>query len=270
MTPDPVDERSDATTRYRLATDAAEFYESTFVPALFAEWAQRLTSAAEPVPGTALLDVACGTGIVARTAADVVGAGTRVVGLDLNPAMLAVARRIAPGLAWQEGDAAALPFADATFGRVVCQGALMFFPDPVAALREMGRVATADGRVAVLVPGRLSHSPGYLALAEVVAVHAGPAARDLVASYFSVGDPQLLTDLMSRAGLGVERLQTWTGATRLPSVQAFLEVELLPLAQTLTADIRARLVADATRALAPFVDAEGRIAAPLEVHIVST
>ncbi|HYH46954.1 MAG TPA: methyltransferase domain-containing protein, partial [Thermoanaerobaculia bacterium] len=77
---------------YQLSVEAAEVYEARFVPAIFAEWAPHLVEAAGVVGGQAVLDVACGTGVVARAARGVVGSGIRVVGVDLNPAMLEVAR----------------------------------------------------------------------------------------------------------------------------------------------------------------------------------
>jgi SAM-dependent methyltransferase len=79
---------------YQLSVEAAEVYEARFVPAIFAEWAPHLVEAAGVVGGQAVLDVACGTGVVARTAADRMAGRGRVVGLDLNEGMLAVARRL--------------------------------------------------------------------------------------------------------------------------------------------------------------------------------
>jgi ubiquinone/menaquinone biosynthesis C-methylase UbiE len=257
-------------TTYKLSTEAAEFYESTFVPALFGEWAARLVEFAGLTPGTSLvLDVGCGTGAVARAAADAVGPGGVVAGLDLNEAMLTVARRLRPDLDWRHGDAAALPFDDASFDAVLSQAALMFFPDRVGALREMGRVARPDGRVAVQVPGRLSHSPGYLALAEVAARHAGAEVAELLGSYFAVGDPDRLTGLMEEAGLTVTTARPWLSATRLGSVDAFLDVELLPVAGRVDPEVRARIAADCRVALAPFTSAGGAVAAPIEVVLAA-
>ncbi len=73
------------TERFQLSTEAAELYEARFVPAIFAEWAPRLVDIADVRPGHAVLDVASGTGIVARTVADRLGGEGRVVGLDLIP-----------------------------------------------------------------------------------------------------------------------------------------------------------------------------------------
>ncbi len=80
---------------FQLSLQAAEGYESKFVPAIFREWAEYLADAAGIVPGTAVLDVACGTGIVARTAADRMGGRGRVVGVDLNQGMLSEGHLIA-------------------------------------------------------------------------------------------------------------------------------------------------------------------------------
>jgi ubiquinone/menaquinone biosynthesis C-methylase UbiE len=137
---------------FQIPLEAAEVYESAFVPGFFAQWAPLLCDAAGVGPGDEVLDVACGTGIVARTAAERVVPSGRVVGVDLNEAMLAVARRVGPGIEWRQGDVSALPFLDAAFDRVLCQMALMFFPDRVGALREMARVAHPGATAAVVVP----------------------------------------------------------------------------------------------------------------------
>jgi SAM-dependent methyltransferase len=254
---------------YVLSAEAAEFYESTFVPALFAGWAERIVDAAGVAAGESVLDVACGTGVVARTAAGRAGSTGAVVGLDVNEAMLAVARRLRPDLYWRLGDASVLPFEDNAFDVVLSQAALMFFTDRVTALREMGRVAGVDGRVAVQVPGRLADSPGYLALTKAVARHAEPAVLDLLGAYFGVGEPDLLAELCQAADLRIDTFETWLGATRLGSIDAFLDVELLPLADRIEQTVRDRIIEDCHTALAPFTDPAGAVAAPIAVHLIT-
>src|SRR5215217_6755171 len=78
------------TERWQVETNAAERYEAHLVPALMDAWAPRVVAAGGVQTGDRVLDVACGTGVVARTAADRVGPSGRVVGLDLHPSMLAV------------------------------------------------------------------------------------------------------------------------------------------------------------------------------------
>ncbi len=256
--------------RYSLSAEAAQAYESIFVPALFREWANRLVEFAGITPGSVMsvLDVACGTGIVARTAADRLGPAATVVGLDASPAMLAVARRLRPDLAWAEGDAHAAPYPDGAFDVVLSQAGLMFFADRAAAVREMGRVA-GNGLVAIQVPGRLAHSAGYVALAEVVARHAGRDVVELLSSYFAVGEPDLLRQIVADGGLTVTSFVSWQSATRLPSIDEFLSVELLPLADRIPAAVRERIAEECRDALTPFVDPSGGIAAPIEVHLLA-
>jgi ubiquinone/menaquinone biosynthesis C-methylase UbiE len=118
----------------RQPRNPAETYEQYFVPAMFIPWATILLRYASPQPGERVLDVACGTGIVARLAAPLVGSNGQVVALDINSAMLAVARTLpAPSGAtihWQEGNAMALPSPDDAFDVVLCQHGLQFVPDP--------------------------------------------------------------------------------------------------------------------------------------------
>ncbi|MBI3970091.1 MAG: methyltransferase domain-containing protein, partial [Chloroflexi bacterium] len=131
---------------------------------------------------------------------DRMGGSGKVVGVDLNPAMLAVARRLRPDIEWRQADAAALPFADGSFDAVLCQSALMFFPDVAQALREMARVVTAGGSVAVQVWGRLETQPGYGPFVDVAARHAGPEAVHLLGAYWVLGDRDALTALFEAAG----------------------------------------------------------------------
>ena len=117
------------------------------MPALFAQWVPTLLRTAGVTRGTRVLDVACGTGVVARGAAELVGPSGRVSGVDLNPAMIAVARGRAPDLDWRVADAGDLPYPDGAFDVVLCQSALFFFPDIGRAVREMARVLDEGGVV---------------------------------------------------------------------------------------------------------------------------
>lgn len=83
-------------------TEAAQAYEALFVPALFEQWTPIVAELAQIRPGERVLDVACGTGVLARHAAQRVGPGGQVVGLDPNPGMLAVARQHAPAIEWRQ------------------------------------------------------------------------------------------------------------------------------------------------------------------------
>jgi SAM-dependent methyltransferase len=258
------------TATFEMSLDAAEVYENHFVPALFAEWAPIVVEMAGVQPGHSVLDVACGTGIVTRTAADRSGTGSRVVGLDIQPAMLEVARQLRPDLTWDHGDAQVLPYDDATVDRVTCQASLMFMPDPATAIREMARVVSSDGSVTIQVWGRLEYSTGLAAFADIVNRHAGPEAVELWATYFRLGDLDALIDTMAGAGLTVTDTLTRVGALRAPSTNAYIETELngTPLGDMLDPDARDRVVRDARRELERFVTPSG-IQLPFEGHVLT-
>ena len=85
--------------QWQLTAEAAELYERYPARYILGPWAPLLVDAAALATGERVLDVACGTGLVARIAAQRVGPAGRVVGVDLNPGMIAVAR-VAPGAHW--------------------------------------------------------------------------------------------------------------------------------------------------------------------------
>jgi SAM-dependent methyltransferase len=256
---------------FQLSVEAAEVYESRFVPALFAEWAGHLVEAAGIAPGQAVLDVACGTGIVARTAADRMGGQGRVAGLDVNEGMLTVARRLRPDLEWRQGDAADLPFEAAAFDAVLCQAALMFFPDRAAALREMARVATPGGTVAVQVWDRLEGQAGFGAMYEAFAEHLGPEATQLETSYWSLGDLDLMGSLFEAAGLRVTGTRTRQSTVHFGSASEAVttEIEATPLAQRIGQDAQRRLVEAASAAMRPFEVDGGRVELPIRGHLIT-
>jgi predicted O-methyltransferase YrrM len=255
---------------FQIPLEAAEAYEAAFVPAFFAQWAPILCDAAGIRAGQNVLDVACGTGIVARTAAERTGAA-HVTGVDLNEAMLTVARRVRAGINWRQGDAAALPLADRSFDAVLCQMALMFFPDRIGALREMGRVAARSGTVAVLVPASLGAQPAYGPFVDMAARHAGPEARSLLNTYFACGDLDDLTSLFGQAGLQVTGTGTHTGTARFPSADALVttEVESTPLRERISDETYDRIRCGTRDVLGPFTRPDGALEAPFEVHVVA-
>ena len=261
---------TERTEAFQIPIEAAEAYEAAFVPAFFAQWAPILCDAAGLSAGQKVLDVACGTGIVARTAAGRVGPA-HVTGVDLNQAMLTVARRVRDDIDWRQGDAAALPLADRSCDAVLCQMALMFFPDRIGALREMARVAVPAGTVAVLVPAGLDAQPAYGPFVDVAARHAGLQARSLLGTYFACGNLDDLTGWFGQAGLQVTATSTDSGIARFPSVDALVttEVESTPLGERITAEVYERIRHGAREVLAPFTAADGALEAPFAVHVVA-
>ncbi len=256
---------------FQVSSDAAELYEARFVPAIFAEWAPLLADIAGVRAGHSVLDVACGTGIVARTVADRLAGNVGVVGVDLNDGMLAVARRVRPDLQWRQGDVTALPFADGQFDVVLCQMALMFFPDRAGALRQMARVARPGGVVALAVPASLDEQPAYGPFVEMAARVAGADAVSLLSTYWACGDRDGLRGALTSAGLDVTDVRTHAGTARFgsPEELAVTEVEGSPLVDRITPDVYAAIRGGSRAVLAPFVGPDGTLHAPLSGHLVA-
>lgn len=256
---------------FQIPLEIAEIYESRFVPALFADWAPHVVELGDVSAGQSVLDVACGTGIVARTAASRVGPGGRVVGIDLNDAMLTVAARVCPGVELRRADVTSLPFGDGTFDAVLCQMAMMFFPDRPGALREMGRVTRPGGVVVVMVPSGLDAQPAYRLLVELAARHAGPQAVAMLSAYWASGDLDALLDTFRAAGLEVLTTSTRMGTAHFSSIDEFVavEVESTPVRERLSGDQYDTLRRDAHHVLATFTTPEGRAEIPIEGHLVA-
>lgn len=220
----------------RYGGDAAENYQKYFVPAIGRPSAAGLIAAAELVPGEAVLDVACGTGVVARLAREAVGAEGRVTGLDVNAGMLAAARAATPDdmdIDWVRAPAEDMPLPDASFDVVLCGMGLQFFEDREAGLREMRRVLTADGRAVLNLPGPIP--PAFQVFERGLERHLGPEAAAFAAAVFSLHDADELRDLAGRAGFGDVRVDSMVGALPVGPPEEFLwqYVHSTPLAGAL-------------------------------------
>ena len=247
--------------RGQVAANAARVYEEFFVPALFQQWARRVTAAAEIAPGQRVLDVASGTGVLARTVRELVGSEGSVVVLDMNEAMLDVARRATPEVEWRTGKAEALPFPAGDFDAVVSQFGLMFFDDRAAALGEMRRVLRASGRVAVAVWAFIEESPGYAALAVLLADLLGEEAAESLRAPFAMGDPAAIAALFRDSALRDPTVWSESGTVTFPSMDEwmFTEIRGWTLAGTVDDAGFDRLLAEANSRLARFKQPDGTV-----------
>jgi len=143
---------------WQMDASAPELYERYLVPAITSIWARDLLDRVSPTGGESVLDIACGTGVVARLARQRGHTG-RLVGIDLNTAMLAVARENSSAVEWIEGSALDLPFDANSFDVVLCQLGLQFFPDRALALKEMVRVLKPGGRAGMSVYSAIERTP---------------------------------------------------------------------------------------------------------------
>jgi SAM-dependent methyltransferase len=243
----------------QVTRSAAEIYEEFFVPALFQQWTPIVADAAGIKAGQRVLDVACGTGVLAREAAGRVEPGGSVTGLDRNEGMLAMARRIAPAVEWKAGRAEQLPFPDASFDAVVSQFGLMFFDDRAQALREMRRVLKPGGLLAVAVWDRLENSPGYAAMAGLLERLFGRRIASELHAPFALGDRDALRGLFAEAGLGEAKVTTHAGTARFPSIEAWVRTDVKgwTLADLIDDDQYALLLREAAVALRRYARVEG-------------
>lgn len=252
---------------------AASAYESLQVPALFRQWAPRVAGAARVGPGQRVLDVACGTGVLAREAAGRVGGDGHVAGLDASPGMLAVAARLAPEIDWRAGVAESLPYDNESFDTVVSQFGLMFFRDRAAALREMHRVLAPGGRVAVAVFDSLENAEAYPDEVALLERLAGPAAADALRAPFVLGDRSVLQALFLQAGFGAVEVATHRGTASFPAIRTMVEADLrgwLPvMGVTLTEEKIEHILAEAERVLARYLTEDGMVEFDSPAHIVS-
>ncbi len=254
------------------ALEAARGYEQLFVPALFAPWTQHLVDAANVHPGQRVLDVACGTGVLARHAHRVVGDAGRVYGIDPAPGMIAVAEEIAPEIEWALGSAEQLDFADGAFDAVLSQFGMMFFADHDRALAEMQRVLVSGGKVAVAVWNSPDHNPAHDTLSLVLDELVSKAAGDAVRLPFSMGDVDALAKLFERAGFADVTVDTRSEQGRFPSARTMVEAELrgwLPLFDINLSEAQiADVLAKADSRLSDYVALSGETDFPTSAHIV--
>jgi ubiquinone/menaquinone biosynthesis C-methylase UbiE len=260
--------------RWHLGGNAPEVYQRELVPAIFEPWASLLVAKAALCESERVLDVACGTGVVARLAAAHVGAKGHVVGLDLNPGMLACASSSTESAAveWRQGDAVALPFDARSFDAVFCQLGFQYFSDRQQAAREMYRVLKPGGRVVALVWRALAHSPGFAAIAAALERHVSPAAAALMRAPFVFGDTiNELRELFVQTGFRMVRVSADVRMVRFASPAALVrhQVASSPLAPHVAeVDDTAHdaLVREVTGAMQSYVNDDG-LAFPIEGHI---
>jgi ubiquinone/menaquinone biosynthesis C-methylase UbiE len=211
MTPGSLKEVEMSEAQLFASMTFPEIYERVLVQPLFRPFAEAIVERLNPAQGDSLIDVACGTGIVARIARNMLGPGARIVAVDVAPPMLAVARTVDASIDWREGNATALPVRDGeVFSLLACHQGLQFFPDKPTAVREMRRVLAPNGRVAIACWQSLHDIPAALALNEIAERHVGP----IVDSRHSFGGADGFSALLTDGGFHDVKVETFSHEVR--------------------------------------------------------
>lgn len=211
--------------RYHLAAEAAQLYERDIVPSLTRPQAELFLEQVAFKAGERVVDVACGTGIVTRVAVQRVPTLQRMLGIDVNPAMLHIARATTPAtpvtIAWQVGDMRALPLRDHSVERVLCQHGLQFVSDKLTALREMRRILVPGGRLAFTV-WEAANRP-HAALAASLRQHVSEEAAASCLSPFAWHDATTIYHLVETAALHAITLQRLEGSLCMDATPAAVD-----------------------------------------------
>ena len=255
-------------------------YERYIVPALSAAKAQELVTLVALKTGERILDVACGTGVVTRQAAQAVGPTGEVIGLDVNDGMLRMARTIsAPdgaSIVYRVGSVMAIPFPEATFDVVLCQYGLEFFPDRSQGLQEMGRVLTPAGRLGLRVWRALEHQAFHMAVFAALDRHLwggqNVLSRTGFAQPFSLWGAEELRALVGAAGFRDIDVRVSKVPIRLASDHAAIlgYLSALPIGSEIAAmeeTARTTMLHEVMTALHSFVEKAGFVI-PAECHVV--
>jgi len=261
--------------QFQVTLEAARLYDRVAVRYVLGPWAPSLVDAVLLHPGECVLDVACGTGVVTRIAAQRVGPRGRVTGVDLNAGMISVARSlpVADGapIEWLEGSALALPLPDASVDAVLCQQGLQFFPDKALALREMRRVVRGAGRLALSVWAAVG--PYHSAVGEALTRFLDEsAAASFCASRKAPGKDEL-ERLVATAGWSEVKVSVSRLNIHVPAVERFVLEHLAgtPVAAALAAadaETRENIGASVKRAMERFEDGDG-VPYPEEARVVT-
>ena len=202
----------------------ASIYETQLVQAIFEPLGRILIEHARPQPGEHVLDAACGTGIVARLVAPIIGPSGRTVGLDYDPIMIEMAGRVAPEIEWRQGNLQELPFPDRSYDLVICQQGLQYLPEPIAGLRQIYRVLRPGGRMVLATWSDLAKSPGHVLLFQALEATIGLDRSRPVG--WSLADEALLLHLVAEAGFVSVTTTVVSLQTRYPSARVFVEIVL--------------------------------------------
>lgn len=258
---------------WQLSREGPDAYEKYIVPAYTRSWAREIVERARLRAGEMILDVACGTGLVARIAAEGQGNTDLIYGVDINKIMIHKAREIEETIHWHHSDVTGMPFPDKHFDVILCQQGLQYFPDPFAALTEMNRVLAVNGRIVLSVWRPIKYSPFYESLSRALEKYVNMKAASMLSAAFTFGDYGKLKTLFSEAGFNGIHISIVIKQMSCPSLDEFVMGGIMATPfyrdiQDMQESKREEMLREIYNANQDYIDDNG-LAAPLESYIVT-
>jgi len=252
----------------QISEKAAMIYEEIYLPALFQEWCPRVLKAINVHSGDSVVDIACGTGVLAIAADKKLGLNGKTIGVDINEGMLNIARLKISTVEWLKAPAEKLPFTDNYFDNVVSQFGLMYFENQAAAIQEMMRVLRPGGTIAITVWDRLDNNPGLAA--EEYLWHR-VFGFEVEEAPYSLGNKETLRNLFAASGVSDIQIDTYKGTACFDSIESWIHTGAKGWTEddALTSDELTRLIDTAEKDLTEFRTIQGTVEFPTSAHIVT-
>ncbi len=262
---------------WQLSDDGPEVYERYIVPAFSGAWAKDIVKRSELKKSDRILDLACGTGIVARTVSEFLGASKQITGVDVNEIVLKKAIEIASNkslsIEYIKTNVNKLPFPDESFDLVLCQQGLQYFPDKLLSLKEVNRILSKKGRVVFSVWSTIDHSPFYKTLYRALEEYIGIDAASILSSAYILEDPENIREMFENTGFKDINIRLVIKQMRYKSLDEFLYGGLAasPFAKDILAldeSKRNEMFLMIKESISDYIDDYG-LAAPMESYVVS-
>ncbi len=258
---------------WQLSSGGPDAYEKYIVPAYTGAWADEIVNRACLGAGEKILDVACGTGLVARTASEKQNNSDLIYGIDVNEVMIKKAREIQPSINYHHGDVTEMPFPDNKFDVIFCQQGLQYFPDPSLALEEMNRVLVENGRVLLSVWRPIEYSPFYASLCKILEHYLNRKAASMLSGAFDFGGYEKLKTLFKNAGFNNIKVNIVIKQMSYSPLDEFIAGGLMASPffkdiQEMQESKREEMLLEINKSNQDYIDDNG-LAAPLESYIVN-
>jgi len=258
---------------WQLSCDGPSAYEKYIVPAYTGAWAKEIVNRACLSQGEKILDVACGTGLVARTAADVLRNCDLIYGIDVNEEMIKKAYEIEKGINWQNCEVTDMTYSDNYFDVVFCQQGLQYFPDPSLALKQINRVLVKSGRILLSVWRPIQYSPFYESLCKALEKYLDIKAASMLLAAFSLGDYEKLKTLFEDAGFNSININIVIKQMSYSPFEEFVVGGMMATPffqeiQAMPSSLREEMFSDIYDSNQDYIDDDG-LAAPTECYIVN-